>query len=385
MRTTLLERFGRRLRVGMIGGGIGSYIGETHGIALRADGLWDLVAGSFSRNADTNSATGRALLIAPDRVYVDHRALIAGEAARADRVDAVIVATRPSSHADITCDLLAAGFHVISEKPLTGSLADARRVATAVAESGRRLMLTHCYSGYPMIRQARQMITRGDLGRITLIEARFASGMYAAETPPGSWRVEADEAGVGGLIADIGTHAMHLAEFVSGRRITAVAADLARVEPAHGAFDNAYLNLTFGADVRGRCWSTSQASGATHGLAVTVYGDRGSLSWDHEQAEVLWWRTADAPDRMLTKAGPGATSAALAASRFSAGHPDGYALAFANLYRDFAHALLADALGEDPNSILADLPDVSDGVHTLAAVEAAVTSNETGREVAVAD
>ncbi|AUN41322.1 hypothetical protein ASU32_16035 [Tsukamurella tyrosinosolvens] len=367
----------------MVGGGIGSYIGETHAIALRADGLWDLVAGAFSRNPDTNAATGRSWLVSPERTYADHRALIAGESVRADRVDAVIVATRPSSHAEIACDLLAAGFHVISEKPLTDTAADARRVAAAVSESGRRLMLTHCYSGYPMVRQAREMVARGDLGRITLVESRFAGGMYAADTPPGSWRVDGTEGGVTALIADLGTHALHLAEFVAGRRIATVAADLARVAPEHVAFDNAYLTLRFENGARGRCWSTSQAAGATHGLAVTVHGDRGSVSWDHDTPETLWWRAAGEPDRLLTKAGPAATPAALAASRFTAGHPDGYALAFANLYRDFACALLSEALGEDPSPYLADLPDVADGVRTLAIVEAAVRSDAAGRPVTV--
>ncbi|BDH58371.1 Gfo/Idh/MocA family protein [Tsukamurella sp. PLM1] len=383
MTETLLERFGRRLRVAMIGGGIGSYIGETHAIALRADGLWDLVAGVFSRNPETNAATARSWLVPPDRTYADHRALIAGESARADRVDAVIVATRPSSHAEIACDLLAAGFHVISEKPLTDTGAAAGRVAAAVAESGRRLLLTHCYSGYPMVRQAREMVARGDLGRITLVESRFAGGMYAASTPPGSWRVDGTEGGVTALIADLGTHALHLAEFVAGRRITTVRADLARIDPAHAAFDNAYLTLGFDGGARGRCWSTSQAAGATHGLAVTVYGDRGSLAWDHDTPETLWWRADGEADRLLTEAGPGASPAALAAARFTAGHPDGYALAFANLYRDFAFALLAEELGDDPAPYLADLPDVDDGVRTLAVVEAAVRSDEAGREVVV--
>ncbi|CAM3795276.1 Gfo/Idh/MocA family protein [Tsukamurella ocularis] len=383
MTATFLERFGRRLRVAMVGGGIGSYIGETHAIALRADGLWDLVAGSFSRNPETNAATARSWLVPAERTYADHRALIAGEAARADRVDAVIVATRPSSHAEIACDLLAAGFHVISEKPLTDTAADARRVAAAVAESGRRLMLTHCYSGYPMVRQAREMVARGDLGRITLVESRFASGMYAASTPPGAWRVDGTEGGVTALIADLGTHALHLAEFVTGRRITAVGAELARVDPEHVAFDNAHLTLRFDGGARGRCWSTSQAAGATHGLAVTVYGDRGSLAWDHDTSETLWWRADGEPDRLLTKAGPGASPAALAAARFTAGHPDGYALAFANLYRDFAHALLAEAIGEDPAPYLADLPDAGDGVRTLSVVEAAVASDAAGSTVTV--
>ncbi|MBS4104156.1 hypothetical protein KFZ73_23325 [Tsukamurella paurometabola] len=160
-------------------------------------------------------------------------------------------------------------------------------------------------------------------------------------------------------------------------------ADLARIDPGHAAFDNAYLTLGFDGGARGRCWSTSQAAGATHGLAVTVYGDRGSLAWDHDTPETLWWRADGEADRLLTKAGPGASPAALAAARFTAGHPDGYALAFANLYRDFAFALFAEALGEDPDPYLADLPDVDDGVRTLAVVEAAVRSDEAGREVTV--
>ncbi|CCH77827.1 NAD-binding oxidoreductase [Nostocoides japonicum T1-X7] len=378
MDATSLERFGRRLRVAMIGGGLGSYIGETHRIALRCDGLWELVAGAFSRDYSVCQATGRRLLLDPERVYRDHRALVEGESRRADRVDAVIVATRPATHAEIIVAVLDAGFHVISEKPLTSTLEESVAVAAALARSGKRLMLTHCYSGYPMIRMAREMVERGDLGRITAVDTEFASGAYAGGTPEGAWRVGSAEAGDAGMLVDLGTHALQLATYVTGARVSEVSARLDRLAPEHEVYDNAFLDLGFEGGAVGRCWSTYQAAGAVHGLRIAVYGDRGSIAWDHERAEVLWWRPVDGPETLLTKAGPMATAGALAASRFTAGHPDGYGLAFANLYRDFAEALMEEAIGEDPAPFLARLPGVEDGIHTLEVIDGALRSHAAG-------
>ncbi|MFJ4172357.1 Gfo/Idh/MocA family protein [Paenarthrobacter sp. NPDC089714] len=375
MEVTSLEKFGRRLRIAMIGGGLGSYIGESHRIALRADGLWDLVAGVFSRDYSLSKATGRQLLIDPERVYTDHHELIRAESLRPDRVDAVIVATRPSSHAGIVIALLEAGFHVVSEKPLTSSVDEAIAVEDALVRSGRRLLLTHCYSGYPMVRMARDMILRGDLGRVTAVDTEFANGAYAAGAPADAWRLGSAEAGEAGMLVDLGTHALQLATYVTGARVSEVAARLDRLSPGHEIYDSAFLDLTFDNGAIGRCWSTYQAAGAVHGLRLSVYGDRGSLAWDHESAEVMWWRPVDGPATLLTKAGPMATDGALTASRFTAGHPDGYGLAFANLYRDFAEALIAESVGNDPGHFLSRLPGVEDGVHTLDVVEGALASH----------
>jgi predicted dehydrogenase len=378
MEVTSLERFGRRLRIGMVGGGLGSYIGESHRIALRADGMWDLVAGVFSRDPAVSQATGRRLLLDPERVYRDHRALIDAEPRRADPVDAVVVATLPASHAEITIDLLDAGFHVVVEKPVTANVEQAVAVADALARSGKRLLLTHCYSGYPMVRMARDMVRRGDLGRLTVVDTEFANGAYAGGAPADAWRVGAAEAGAAGMLLDLGTHAIQLATYVSGQRVSDVAARLDRLVPEHQVYDNAFLDLGFGGGAAGRCWSTYQAAGAVHGLRIAVYGDNGSLSWDHEHAELMWWRPVGGPEALLTKAGPMATAGALDASRFSAGHPDGYGLAFANLYRDFGQALLAEASGDNPQPFLSRLPGIDDGLHTLDVVEAAVQSHEAG-------
>jgi predicted dehydrogenase len=371
-----LERFGRRLRIAMIGGGLGSYIGETHRIALRADGLWDLVAGVFSRNPHISQANGRSLLLDPTRVYRDHQALIAAEAARPDGVDAVVVATLPASHAEIIIDLLDAGFHVITEKPLTTDSKIAADIASHLTRSGRQLLLTYCYSGYPMVRMARDLVAGGVLGRITMIDTEFANSAYAGGTPKDAWRVDAAAAGPAGMLLDLGTHAIQLATYISGQRVTSVAARLDRLDPDHGVYDSALLNLGFESGAAGRCWSTYQAAGAAHGLRISVYGDQGSLSWDHERAELLWSRPVGGPESLLTKAGPMATDNALAACRFTAGHPDGYGLAFANLYRDFGHALMA----EDPQPYLDLLPGIDDGVHTIDVVEAAIRSHESGQQ-----
>jgi predicted dehydrogenase len=230
-----------------------------------------------------------------------------------------------------------------------------------------------------MIRMAREMVRRGNLGRLTMIDTQFASGAYGGVTPADAWRVRSEEAGTAGMLSDLATHAIQLATYVSDQRVSKVAAHLDRLDPDHQVHDTAYLNLSFDAGAVGRCWSTYQAAGALHGLRIAVYGERGSLSWDHEHAEVMWWRPVEGAETILTKAGPLATPDALEASRFTAGHPDGYGLAFANLYRDFAWALLAEATGDDPQLDLSRLPGIDDGIHTMDVVAAAVRSHESGQ------
>ncbi|GAA4390940.1 Gfo/Idh/MocA family protein [Tsukamurella soli] len=383
---TRLERFGRRLRIAMVGGGLGSFIGEAHRIAFRVDGMWELVAGAFSRNPATSAATGRALLLDPERVYPDYRALIAAEASRPDRPDAVLVATLPDTHEEICSALLEAGFHVIAEKPLTSTVDQAERVVDAVGRTGRRLLLTHCDSGYPMVRQARDMVADGSLGRVTVVDTEFSNGSQTVPGAGGAWRVDATQVGEAGMLLDVGTHALHLVTYVTGVRIDTVSARLHRLDPRHTVFDNAFLDLGLAGGAVGRCWSTFQAAGSVHGLRISVVGELGSVHWVQTDPEVLWWRPANEPAQLLTRAGTGATAGAVEASRFAPGHPDGYGLAFANLYRDFGEALLAEALGEDPTPLLAGVPDQFDGLHTLEVVDAALRSAAAeGRSVTVRD
>lgn len=372
------EQFGRQLRVGMIGGGPGSFIGETHRIALRVDGLWNLVGGSFSRNLERSQQMGRQLLLDPDRIYADYRQLIEAEGRRQDRMDAVVVATTPETHFEIASALMEAGFAVICEKPMTVSSAQAQTLCELSQSSRRDLLLTHCYSGYPMVRLAREMAASGELGRITMIDAEFASGAYAGLTPEDEvpWRLREAETGGQGMLADVGTHAFQLAQFVSGDTISQVSAWLSKVGAVESTVaDTAFIDVQYASGAVGRIRCTYQAAGATHGLRITVYGTQGSLAWDHETAEVLWHRPVAEPDRLLTKGGDPVSASALESCRFSAGHPDGYGLAFANLYRDFALLLMSDQLGVDSSELRSTLPDAATGLQTLRIVDAVMESS----------
>lgn len=369
---------GRRLRAAMIGGGANSFIGETHRIAMRADGLWELVAGAFSRNPAVSQETAAANLIAPDRVYTDVHELIAREKARPDPVDAVVVATPPSSHREIVAALLAADIHVICEKPVTTSLAEVGELAALARGSRARFLSTNCYSGYPMVRAARDLIRQGVLGEVRIVDVAFHSGFYGTGEAVGDWRLSPDELGGLSMLADLGAHVFHMAEFVSGRPITEVAGALQTLAPQHRVPDNAYVSTRHGDGTAGRVWLTYQATGSVHGLKFSIYGDRASVSWDHEDAERLWLREAGKPAALLTKGGELSSPGALASTRFSAGHPDGYGLAFANLYRDFGRLILADAAGAPPPLNADLLPGLADSVRIMSVIEAVVASNRAG-------
>lgn len=386
MPQSLIERFGRRLRIAMIGGGIGSFIGETHRIALRADGMWELVAGVFSRHQDVNEATGRMLLLNQDRVYKDYLELIAKETNRPDPVDAVILATPPSDHLGIASALLSHGFHVVCEKPISVSSDEAKRIDDAAQSANRRFLLTNCYSAYPMVRLARDMIRNGDLGRISMVHVEFASGAFVHEPEDRAdrpWRLSPDEMGGLGALADLGTHVFQMGEFVSGQSITKVAAHLSKMAPGREVYDNAFVDANFDRGAVGRFWVSYQAIGNVHGLRFNVFGDRGSLQWDHESAELMWLRRKDQPAQQLTKAGPLSTSMAMEASRFSAGHPDGYGLAFATLYRDLAKILMLECLGEDSAAIWKDLPGAKAGLNSMRIIEAVLQSAPTHEWISV--
>jgi predicted dehydrogenase len=361
----------------MVGGGVSSFIGETHRIALRSDGLWDLVAGAFSRRWDISRQTGRSLLIDEKRIYSDYRDLIAGETQRDDHVDAVILATPPSDHLEIGSTLLKAGFHLICEKPISITSEEARVLKQVAEQAGRRILLTNCYSAYPMVRLTRDMVRRGDLGRISIVNVEFASGAYAGgvdEKEPLPWRMDPNELGGLGMLADLGAHVFQMAEFVSNQTISKVAAHLETLAPQHKVIDNAFVDARFSNGAIGRFWTTYQAIGNVHGLCFSIFGDKASLAWDHEMAEVMWLRHKDQPAMQLTKAGPLSSSASLQASRFSAGHADGYGLAFATLYRDFAYVLMSDGLGADPSAFLRDLPSAKAGESSMSVIEAVVSS-----------
>ncbi len=375
----LRARFGRPLRIGMVGGGLDSIIGPTHRFALRIDGMFELVAGCLSIDPEIALESGRADLIAPERVYTDAIAMARAEGARADGIEAVVICTPPPSHAPQAEAFLRAGIDVICEKPMTQTLAEARALAATVDETGRSLLLTHCYTGYPMVREARSLVAAGEIGKVRLVEVDFVNGDVPADDPDPAkrpWRWRAAVGGRGMILGDMGSHAMNMASFVTGLALTDVAADMITVVPGREVFDDGRINLRFENGAAGRCWLSYVAIGSEHGLSFRIFGETGSLHWRQVRGhELRLCRFGET--RVLTPGYAGRSPASLAACHVPHGHPEGYALAFANLYRDFAMRLLARRLGESEPA-LDGLPSVGDGVATLAFCEAALASADAG-------
>jgi predicted dehydrogenase len=372
---SVIERLGRRLRLGMVGGGSDSIIGETHRIAFRVDGLFELVAGALSIDPDIARASARAELIAPERSYPDYREMAEVESRREDGIDAVVIATPPQTHVEIALEFLDRGIHIVCEKPMAHDLESGERLAAALREgSAPSFLLTHCYTGYPMVREARALVRSGALGPLRLIEAEFAGGDPGVAREPEDasrrhWRFRADSMGKAAILGEVGSHAHNIVEYVTGSRVARVAAQMDTIASRREVFDNAYLNVEFDDGSVGRLWSSYVAVGSEHGLSFRIFGDEGSIAWRQEEPEVLWHRKLGGPVVALTRAMAGLDPASLSSVRFRPGHPEGYALAFANLYRDFAE-LISGAPAENSPA----LPDASDGLSTLRLIAAAERS-----------
>jgi predicted dehydrogenase len=374
MNIPVIERLGRRLRLGMVGGGADSIIGETHRIAMRVDGLYELVAGALSIDPQIALASAHAELIDPDRAYVDFREMAQREAQREDGIDAVVIATPPQTHLQIALEFLAHGIHVICEKPMTATVQEAQRLLDELQGGDRRFLLTHCYTGYPMIRQARELVRSGELGTIRLIEAEFAGGdpgvaREVADPSARHWRFRASSMGRAAILGEVGSHAHNIAEYVTGQRVVSVAARLATIAEHREVYDNAYLDVEYDGGAAGRLWSSYVAVGSEHGLSLRVFGDDASILWAQESPEVLWLRKLGGPAIALSRGSDELSPSSLRAARFRPGHPEGYALAFANLYREFAEEIVC---GESTGL----LPGAQDGLSTLRVIEAAERSHE---------
>jgi predicted dehydrogenase len=365
----------------MVGGGADSVIGATHRIAFRMDGGYDLVAGAMSIDPGIAAETGRMDLLEPDRIYTDFAEMAAREAERSDGIDVVVIATPPQIHFEVARTFLEHGIHVICEKPMTRTADEAQRLVDVVAGSGRLFLLTHCYTGYPMVREARALASGGALGQIRLIEGEFASGdpglVLEPEDPAKRhWNLRPDSMGKAVMLGEIGSHLHNLTGYITGAQVTEVSAQLETLTERREVYDNAYLNVRFDNQASGRLWSSYVGVGHPHGLGLRIFGTEASIAWHQERPGILELRGFGSDVRILSRATPELSEEALAASRFRPGHPEGYALAFATLYRDFAGALMADALGEDPAPFLTCLPTVEDGLATLQLIEAAERSND---------
>lgn len=365
------------LRLGMVGGGSGAFIGAVHRIAARLDGEYTLVAGALSSTPDKSRASGEALGI--PRVYDDYLAMAKGEARRKDGIEAVAIVTPNHRHAGPAIEFLKRGIHVICDKPLTATMAEAKKLAAAAAKADALFVLTHNYTGYPMIRQARAMVAAGEIGRIRLVQVEYVQDWLteAAEkagSKQAEWRTDPERSGAGGATGDIGTHAYNLACFVSGLTPEALAADLQTFVPGRALDDNAHVLLRFAGGARGMLWASQVAPGNENGLRLRVYGEKGGLEWAQEDPNYLWFTPFGEPRRRITRNGAGAGPEAGRVSRIPPGHPEGYLEGFANIYAEAARAIRAHQKGEAvPEGVL--FPTLADGLAGMRFVEACVQSS----------
>jgi predicted dehydrogenase len=387
---SLPARLGRRVRLGIIGGGLDSVIGSSHLVALRADGLADIVAGAMSIDPVVADQSAAELLVAQDRRYATWQDMLAAERSRDDGIDAVVVITPPRFHAEIAIAYLGAGIHVLSEKPLTATAQQAIALVEAVENSSAIFAVTHCYTGYPLVREARELVRAGAIGRVTLIDGQLAAGDPGVLREPADparrhWNLRPESMGKAVVLGEVGSHAHHIVEYVTGQRVVEVSAQLATLAENRDVYDNAYLTLSFDGGAKGRLWASYVAAGNEHGLQFTIFGNEGSLHWDQEDPEHLWLSRAGEPRQRLSRGLDGTTEAAKAASRLRPGHPEGYLMAFATIYRDFFTGVLLTLLGEDATEALAQLPTVQQAARTIRLMDVAIESHDSGGPVAFED
>jgi predicted dehydrogenase len=371
----------RPLRLGMVGGGEGAYIGNIHRIAARLDGAFQLVAGAFDADAARGHRFATTQGIDPGRSYDDYRAMIVAEAARDDRIDVVAICTPNHTHFPIAKDFLEADYDVICEKPLTTTLADAIELERLVKETGRFMGVTYTYSGYPMVHEAREMVAAGKLGAVRTVQVEYplewmATAIEQQGNVQAAWRTDPKKSGRGGSIGDIGTHAYHLAGFVTGLKLEALSADLARFVEGRLLDDNAHVMLRYEGGARGLLWSSQVALGCSNGIRLRVFGEKGGLAWFQEQPNELTFAPLFGRTEIVKRGADDLSEAAKVRTRTPPGHPEGYLEAFANLYRGFAEAVWAQRAGRKPSAIGQNVPTVHDGLKGVAFVDAVVDSAE---------
>lgn len=365
-----------RIRLGMVGGGNDAFIGAVHRIAARIDDRYELVAGALSSTAEKAQASGAALGLDPARTYDDFRQMAIREARLKNGIEAVSIVTPNHVHFAAAREFLKRGIHVICDKPLTSTMADARKMAKAVEESEALFFLTHNYTGYPMVRQAREMVAKGDIGEIRVVQVEYPQDWLTKheDFKQAVWRTDPAQSGAGGSTGDIGTHAHNLACFVTGLRVESLAADLQAFVSGRQLDDNAHVMLRFDGGARGMLWSSQVAPGNENALRIRVYGETGGLEWAQEHPNHLWYTPFGEPKRLITRNGAGAGDAAARMSRIPPGHPEGYLEGFANIYSEAAEAIVAHRSGHQPDAAVT-YPTVLDGVRGMQFVDACVRSS----------
>jgi predicted dehydrogenase len=383
-----IESFGsggaaRKLRLGMVGGGRGAFIGAVHRMSARLDDKWDLVAGALSANVENAKASAADIGIEPDRAYANWEDMAKAEGKRKDGIDAVSIVTPNHLHFGPAKAFLDNGIHVICDKPMTLDLDEAKELAKIAKKSGLLFVLTQNNTGYPLVRQARKMVADGTLGTIRVIRVSYVqdwltNAIDAEGQKQAAWRTDPKQSGAGGSIGDIGVHAFNLASFISGLELEEVCADLQSYVPGRRLDDNANVLLRYKGGATGTLWSSQVAPGNYNRLSIGVYGTKGGIEWVGEDNDNLFYTPFGEPTRCITRGGPGTLDVATRATRMPPRHPEGYIEGFANLYSNAAEVIWSMKEKRKPDSFATDLPTVEDGVRGLAFIEACVNSSKKG-------
>jgi predicted dehydrogenase len=377
-----------RIRLGMVGGGEGAFIGAVHRIAARLDDRYELVAGALSSSPDKAMRSAAAIGLRSGRSYPDFRTMARTEAARSDGIEAVAIVTPNHLHAPVAEAFLEAGVHIICDKPLTATLEEARRLRDKARAGGLIFAVTYNYSGYPLVRHARAMVQAGELGAIRVVQVEYAQDwlarpLEATGQKQADWRTDPARSGAGGCVGDIGTHAYQLAHFVSGMMPAQILAEATTFVPGRRVDDNVQILLRYPNGARGALWASQVAAGQDNGLRLRVFGENGALDWCQDEPNRLIWSPLGEPTRLIGRGTAAMNVSGQRVSRIPPGHPEGYLEAFATIYTEVAAAIIARRTGSsiDPAVIF---PTIEDGFAGVAMVDAALRSSAAGVWVTMA-
>ncbi|MFS8572372.1 MAG: Gfo/Idh/MocA family oxidoreductase [Clostridia bacterium] len=373
---------GRKIRYGMVGGGPGAFIGAVHRQAAALDGEIELVAGCFSSSPEKSQAQGRALFLDPKRVYNSYQEMAEKEAQLppGERIDFVAIVTPNNSHFPIAKTFIEAGFHLVCDKPMTTTIEEAEELCRLVQKHDVVFALTHNYTGYPMVKEARELVRSGKLGEIRKIVVEYPQGWLSKyienESKQASWRTDPAQAGVSSCIGDIGSHAENLAHYITGLEMTEICADLTTFVPGRQLEDDGNILVRYENGARGILYASQISIGEENNLRIRVYGTEASLEWRQEYPTDLWVRYGDRPAELLRMGNPYLSDRAKHFTRLPAGHPEAFIEAFANIYRSAARTIAAKIAGETPHPLDTDFPTVYDGARGVHFIHKAVESGK---------
>lgn len=375
----VIDLLGRKLRLAVIGGGPGSFIGAMHRQSARLDDRFEIVTGILSSNPEKSKQSGRELGFASERLYSDVTAMLDAEVAREDGIDAVAIMTPNDSHYDYSMAALKRGIDVICDKPMTNTLEEAESLHQKVQETGLVFCLTHNYTGYPMVRQAKAMVMDEQLGTIRLIQVEYVQGGKADETKtfsPENWKFDPVRGGPSRVMGDIGTHAHNLTRFITGLEVDEVAAEIGAIVPNRVVHDFGGALLRFDNGARGMFWVTQAAAGVENCLRIRVSGNKGTLEWMQEIPQALTFKPLQGPSQNRTPNGPGTLPLSARSTRLVAGHPEGFPDGFANIYSDAAEAIAARRAGKQADPLAMYFPNSLDGLLGVRFVDAMIKSSD---------